>query len=526
MRRPTELRILSLALLFATIARGEDAHSRSSIGREAAILRHLADNEEFQLSLVELLAYGQRLFTANWTLEDGGGRPQTKGNGRPLSEPSQPLTGARAFNRISAPDANSCAGCHNQPYGHAGGSGDFATNVFVLAQRFDFVDFESTDSTPTKGSADENNKAVSLRSIGNSRSTPGMFGAGYVEMLAREMTGELQAIRDTVRPGERRTLTAKGVNFGIISRAKDGIWNTTAVAGLPRMSLVSAGPITPPDLIVRPWHQAANAVSLREFTNTSFNQHHGMQSTERFGRDTDPDGDGVRNELTRADITAVTLFQAALPVPGRVIPRDAEIEEAVRRGGRLFSEIGCARCHVPSLPLSRKSWKYSEPGPFNPAGNLRRGETQAILMDLASPDLPQPRLRPETETSVSMDVPLYSDMKLHDITSGPEDPNAEPLDMNQTTWSPAFQKGNTKMLTARLWGSANQPPYFHHGRFTTMREAIMAHSGEALQERKSFMELAGRDRDTIVEFLKTMQVLPPGCVDLVVDERHRKREWR
>ena len=217
------MRILSLALLFATIARGEDAHSRSSIGREAAILRHLADNEEFQLSLVELLAYGQRLFTANWTLEDGGGRPQTKGNGRPLSEPSQPLTGARAFNRISAPDANSCAGCHNQPYGHAGGSGDFATNVFVLAQRFDFVDFESTDSTPTKGSADENNKAVSLRSIGNSRSTPGMFGAGYVEMLAREMTGELQAIRDTVRPGERRTLTAKGVNFGIISRAKDGI---------------------------------------------------------------------------------------------------------------------------------------------------------------------------------------------------------------------------------------------------------------------------------------------------------------
>jgi hypothetical protein len=32
-------------------------------------------------------------------------------------------------------------------------------------------------------------------------------------------------------------------------------------------------------------HQAANVVSLREFTNNAFNQHHGMQSTERFGLD-------------------------------------------------------------------------------------------------------------------------------------------------------------------------------------------------------------------------------------------------
>lgn len=514
--------------LFATTlaaAAGNGAPAHSSIGREAAISRHLQDDEEFRVPLSDLLAYGQRLFSANWTVEDGGGRPQTKGNGRPLSDPTLPLSGARAFNRISAPDANSCAGCHNQPFGHVGGSGDFATNVFVLAQRFDFVDFEQSDATPTKGAFDENQRPASLRSIGNSRSTPGMFGAGYIEMLAREMTADLQQIRDTVQPGGSRRLITKGVDFGTISRTKDGLWVTTAVTGLPRMSLVSAGPIAPPDLIVRPWHQAANAVSLREFTNTSFNQHHGMQSTERFGRDTDPDGDGVRNELTRADITAVTLFQAALAVPGRVIPRDPEIEEAVRRGEARFAEIGCTSCHVPSLPLTRKSWVYSEPGPFNPPGNLRKGETQTMRMDLASPELLQPRLRPATESAEWIDVPLYSDLKLHDITSGPEDPNAEALDMNQTTWSAAFQRGNTKFLTARLWGAANQPPYFHHGRFTTMREAVLAHSGEALRERKAFEVLPARDRDAVVEFLKTLQVLPPGCREPIVDERYGKRQW-
>jgi hypothetical protein len=57
-------------------------------------------------------------------------------------------------------------------------------------------------------------------------------------------------------------------------------------------------------------------VSLREFTNNAFNHHHGIQSTERFGKDTDPDGDGHMNEMTRADVTAATLFQAQLPVPG------------------------------------------------------------------------------------------------------------------------------------------------------------------------------------------------------------------
>src|SRR5438128_1232898 len=89
----------------------------SRIGQERAIPQHLADDDEFDISLAALIEYGKRLFCANWTEQDGAGRPLTKGTGKPVSDPSSPLKGARAWNRISAPDANSCAGCHNAPFG-------------------------------------------------------------------------------------------------------------------------------------------------------------------------------------------------------------------------------------------------------------------------------------------------------------------------------------------------------------------------------------------------------------------------
>src|SRR5581483_5030091 len=146
------------------------------------------DDEEFTVPLSKLLQHGKLLFEANWTEQEGGGRPLTKGNGKELTDPSQPLVGNRAFNRLSAPDANSCAGCHNAPYGISGGGGDFVTNVFVLGQRFDFVSFDSGDRVPTKGAVDERAQPVTLNNVANLRASTGMFGAGYIEMLAREIT--------------------------------------------------------------------------------------------------------------------------------------------------------------------------------------------------------------------------------------------------------------------------------------------------------------------------------------------------
>ncbi len=523
-------RILGVALAVVTLGAAAatvliDASApRNELGLELGLPAHMQDDEEYTATLARLLEHGQRVFSANWTTSEGGGRPLTKGNGRGLADPSSPLVGARGFNRVSGPDANSCMGCHNQPFGLAGGSGDFVANVFVQGQRFDFATFERADLVPTRGALDEQGQPVTLASIGNSRHTPGMFGAGYIEMLAREITMDLQRIRDSMRRGDTRALVAKGIDFGKLTRRADGLWDVSGVTGLPRLSLITATPIDPPTLVVRPWHQAGNSVSLRDFTNTSFNHHHGIQSTERFGANSDPDGDSYSNELTRADVTAASIFQATLAVPGQVIPNDPKIAGAIVRGQRNFTAFGCAACHTPALPLSRAGWTFSEPGPFNPAGNLRAGDANTVRVDLNDPALPQPRLAPEHPDDLVMLVPAYTDFKLHDITDPADAMPTESLDMNWPVWAAKFPAGNRRFLTRRLWGIANSGPYFHHGLYSTMREAVLGHAGEALASRQAF-QAAGKDEQAaLIEFLKSLQVLPPGTTALVVDEHFKPRK--
>ncbi len=500
-------------------------YDRQSIGREWSVPRHLQDDEEFGIALTDLLKHGKLLFDANWTEQEGGGRPLSKGTGQRLSDINSPLTGRRAFNRVSGPDANSCAACHNVPYGISGGGGDFVTSVFVLGQRLDFATFDPSDKMPTRGSADEAGNPMSLQTAANLRASTGLFGAGYIEMLARQMTAELQAERDRLKLGESTQLRAKGIAFGKLTRQADGAWDTSEVEGLPRASLTAPTPLARPTLVIRPWHQAGNVVSLREFSNNAFNQHHGIQTTERFGIGTDPDGDGFTNEMTRADVTAVSVFQATLAVPGRVVPRVPEVEAAVWRGEKLFSDIGCARCHIPALPLTDKGWMYSEPNPYNPPTNLRPGEAKTLTVDLSDPSLPQPRLTPLLPDRKTLLVPAYTDLKLHDITDPAEGEDAEPLDMNWFVWSPKFKSGNRRFLTKRLWGAANEPPFFHHGLFTTLRQAVLAHHGEALREREAFQKMPAYDQDSLIEFLKSLQVLPPGTRSLMVDEQFHPREW-
>lgn len=214
----------------------------------------------------DLFAAGQRLFITPYNVCDGQGRP--------------------AFIRTSAPDSNACAGCHNQP--RAGGSGDIVANVFVLAQALDLV----TDSVAP--------------AFSNERNTLGMFGAGPIEMLAREMTADLRALRaaalqKAVYSGTPMSaaLDTKGVRFGSITAWPDGSVDTSAVQGVDA------------DLIVKPFHQAGVVRSIREFTVNAFNHYHGMQAEERFdlnpAKGPDFDEDGVTRELTIGDVTAATI---------------------------------------------------------------------------------------------------------------------------------------------------------------------------------------------------------------------------
>lgn len=505
---------LGLALGVAALAGGGE------FGKEVAVPRHLADGEELTMDRTQLLNHGQLLFEAMWTNQEGAGRPLTKGTGKPLTAPGDPLTFPRNFNRISAPDANSCVGCHNLP--RSGGGGDIVANVFVLGQRFDHVTFDPNDATPTGASHDERGQFARLDEIANSRLTLGMFGSGYIEMLARQITRDLQRLRDATPAGGATPLIAKGISFGTLARRVDGRWDVSGVEGLGAASLATSGPANPPSLVVRPFHQAGAVVSLREFTNNAFNHHHGIQTEERFGRGVDADGDGFVDEMTRADVTAVTLWQATLPPPGRVIARYRPLEEAVLLGERKFAAIGCAGCHVPSLPLDDWGWFFVEPNPYNPPGNLRPGDAPELKVNLNSEFLPGPRLHADHGVT---QVAAFTDFKLHDITSGPDDPNREPLDMHQAAGSDPFFAGNGKFLTKKLWGAANEPPYFHHGKYTTMREAILAHAGEAASSAAGFRALAAAEQDAVIEFLKTLRVLPENASGLVLDEKGLAREW-
>src|SRR5882672_4196479 len=295
----------SIALVVALATTGRDAAAQP-LGDERALPFHLAqrDLERGKFTAEQLVDVGRYLFAAKFTLLDGAGRPGSTGAALPTRRPT---INAKPFLRTSGPDANACASCHNEP--SVGGAGSFTANVFVGAQ----------EREPTLESV---SGAFSAE-----RKSPSLFGSGLIELLAREMTADLHGIRaeavaNAKQSGKRvsRPLVTKGVRFGAIGAEPNGTVLTEQIEGVDK------------DLVVRPWSQKGVVTSLRTFTVTAMNHHHGMQAVERYGmRQTghrDFDRDGVEDELSEGDITAVTLFQAALPAPVVVEPLSAQRRKA------------------------------------------------------------------------------------------------------------------------------------------------------------------------------------------------------
>lgn len=453
-----------------------------AVGAERALFGHVDEQDVTSnvWSFAQLRRAGKLLFDAKFTNEDGAGRPGATGNGSPTQ---RPIGTEPRFLRTAGPDANSCFGCHNDPA--SGGAGDFVTNVFA--------------GTPSREPA-----ILSISpTLVAERGTPSLFGAGVIEMLAREMTRDLQgqrssAIEKAVSEGKpvRLPLVTKGVEFGHIIGLPDGNVDRTEINGVDK------------DLVVRPWGQKGVVTSLRTFTNTAMNQHHGMESVERFGMNLTgtPDfgGSGVQDALTVGDITAITVYQASLPVPGRVLPKDLPLLTAVATGEKLFTQIGCAECHKPRLPLYTTT--YSEPGPYNLEGNLRLTEVvKPFTFDFLN-DMPSPR--PEMDATGILEVHAYTDLKRHVICD-----RERPFFCNETLvqgFVPVDQ-----FITKRLWEVGNGGPYGHRHDLTTIREAILAHGGEARGARLNFEDLGEEDRTTVIEFLKTLQTLPESSPPII-----------
>lgn len=431
-------------------------------------------------SLSEFVEAGRQLFLTKFNRADGAGRPMATGDSKPTIRVKRDLP----FQRLAGPDANSCAGCHNDPF--VGGSGDFAANVFVGAH---FTD-------PPTNSIDA--------SVTNERNTISLFGSGGIEMLAREMTEELQTQRLDAQLRAMVTqsaiavvLKAKGVSFGFLVANADGTFDTRGIEGVDI------------NLVVKPFGVKGVAASLREFTNFALNQHHGIQSDERFGWARtgvhDFDGDGIDNEFSIGQVSALVAFQAALPAPRRMEYGNANDDAMAAFGEQKFRTIGCGICHVPALPL-RSLW-FFEPSPYNRPGTAVPNDVGG---QIAIP------IRAENKTGIyrgedgNIYVAAFTDLKRHVIC------DADDMHFCNEERPQDFVPTN-QFLSAKLWDAGTSAPYGHRGDLTTLSEAILHHSGEAKSVINEFLSLSNEEKTAIILFLRSLKV---------IDEKADTTGWR
>ncbi|MEM9632145.1 MAG: di-heme oxidoredictase family protein [Pseudomonadota bacterium] len=414
---------------------------------------------------------GERLFTAKFTTQDGAGRPDATGAAVPTKVRRQSHL---AFQRLAGPDANACSSCHNEPV--IGGSGSFTANVFV-SEGFESADFDTIDPQ-----------------FSNERNTNALQGAGLIELLAREMTSDLRTQRQNLLESARKegdpvkgNLLTKGISFGTLTAFPDGTLDVSALDGIDD------------DLTLRPFSQKGVFSSLRQFTVNAMNAHHGIQPSERFGSawtgSTDYDADGYENEMSPGQISALVAWQATLPAPTQKKDLPEIWQHAAATGELLFSEIGCASCHVPSLPL--ESLVFHDPGPFDTAGTLRQSDMESPLaLDLATLDWVQDLPRDEEGRVL---VPLYGDLKRHKIADAANDTFGNELLAQRFVARDVF-------ITAELWGIGSTAPYGHRGDLTTLDEVILAHGGEASESRKAYAALSEPEQQSVIAFLRSLEI--------------------
>ena len=132
-------------------------------------------------------------------------------------------------------------------------------------------------------------------------------------------------------------------------------------------------------------------------------------------------------------------------------PTPLKASKDAKRGRKIFADIGCVGCHIPTLRTGD-----------SPIAALRHKE-----------------------------VAGYTDLLLHDM--GPE-----LADMCLGEATPA------EFRTEPLIGVRLKPNFLHDGRDTTLQEAIQSHGGEGAGARDRFLGLAPAERVALIAFLKTL----------------------
>jgi CxxC motif-containing protein (DUF1111 family) len=156
-------------------------------------------------------------------------------------------------------------------------------------------------------------------------------------------------------------------------------------------------------------------------------------------------------EIDKRGLGILTDYVRFLAPPAPEVPATAETADSILGGERIFAEIGCATCHVPSFQSGRVG-----------SGALSNRE-----------------------------VRLYSDLLLHDM--GPE-----LADVCGPSASPAEYR------TARLWGLRYRSEFLHNGQAKTVEEAIALHGGEGTGARAGYSRLTDDERAYLLRFLASL----------------------
>lgn len=408
----------------------------------------------------ELYELGGQLFTQRFRKENGYGGAD------------MPAFGRFQRGERGGPDGEQCSDCHRR--GGLAGSGDASDNAYP------YGDGETSDA-------------------GLERNPIALTGLGLLELLAREMTAELRSQRAGLFEKAQETgasatgkLVSKGVDFGVFTARSDGTVDATAVVGVT------------PDLVVRPFGWKGHTASIREMVESELATHHGMQSAWFVAHGTkaalgdgalpDPDGDGVVEEISEGQVTALTAFLALQEVPSIEPPIALKELGAVNtnlfprwlEGAARFRALGCATCHVPELRLSSAVFSLD-----------RRDGGAPLVLDLAKEGGVPRIVASEDGTFI---VRAFTDLKRHEM--GPK-------------LADAFSErgvGVSTFLTPPLWGIARSRPYLHDGRAPTLEAAILSHGGEAAVARDAYHALADRERGTVRVFLTSLNRVPRFAV--------------
>ena len=346
------------------------------------------DQEEIttgQLSFREIMEIGRHLFTQRYTAADGYGEGpygprETK---RREAGTHGPMA---AFNdlpwmRINGLDSQSCLECHsvsgmdrdgyavpgarNARADGVSGAGTIATSAIINPMQQTPAPAWVHDALVDNGYQDPDGLlAVFLRN------PPHVFGAGYAQSLAEEMSFDLLDARyRTLRAAADNPgvvyeigLESKGTSYGVYAAAVrpdagDIYFNDLGPCGENPQLDEYCGQIdgVGEDFVVRPFQWKGIASNMRNFVRDALNFHFAMDPVELAPGVADRDGDGVPNEVSVGEVTALTSFALSTRPPVQVEP-DSDAEwAAIERGRSLFlgetmpagygSGEACASCH-------------------------------------------------------------------------------------------------------------------------------------------------------------------------------------